>query len=492
MAAQEGQQAGGESKAIFQVDDDGDKNEKSSKTDIRELEDGKDKKAKVIPMKEGKAWHRGRLGKESNAELIMDVYKKGGSIATLPQGETVVKQEEQENFSINDENLSTEEKAKRALLKEAVDMKKENPEEEMTLGLTIPTGNRSSRVVSEDAALKEDLTQCGEEVKLDDYESMPISEFGMALMRGMGWKDGDALGGSRKGIIEPIEIRAQPDGLGLGAVPKEKSPERDRGSRRYIPKPGEEKDYREVERERIRKEAAERMGTLTVGTKVGIIGGRHRGMVGKISYMYAHEIMVRLEASEEEVTVDKKDLDRDISKAVEIRKQEQEKAAQREKERKEKEKQKGQREEERRHKPSGHHDRRKSDEHHHGKTEDVDWLRPHIRVRVIDKKVKAGKYYLKKATVLDVVSRGVCTIMMDDDRRMVEDVTYKMLETVLPKTGGYVLFVSGKFKGQRGKLLAKDKDREIANVQLMSSMQVEAVPMDSIAEYVGREGDMLE
>jgi len=442
-------------------------------------------------MKEGKAWHRGRLGKESNAEQIIDMYKKGGSIAALPAGETVVKQEEPDSFAINDENLSTEEKAKRALLKEAVDMKKENPDEDMTLGLTIPTGNRSSRVLSEDAALQEDLTQCGEEVKLDDYESMPISEFGMALMRGMGWKDGEALGGSRKGIIEPVEIRAQPEGLGLGAVPKEKSPERDRGSRRYIPKPGEEKDYREIEKERIRKEAAERLGSLTVGTKVGIIGGRHRGMIGKISYMYAHEIMVRLEASEEEVTVDKKDLDRDLSKAIEIRKQEQEKAAQREKERKEQEKQKKQREEERRHKSSEHHGHGK-EEDHRKQVEDVDWLRPHIRVRVIDKKVKAGKYYLKKATILDVVSRGVCTIVMDDDRRMVEDVTSKMLETVLPKTGGYVLLVSGKFKGQRGKLLAKDRDREVANVQLMSSMQVEAVPMDSIAEYVGREGDMLE
>ena len=62
---------------------------------------------------------------------------------------------------------------------------------------------------------------------MDDYEEMPIEEFGMALMRGMGWKDGEGLGGSRKGIIEPPEIRAQPDGLGLGATPKDKSPPRE-------------------------------------------------------------------------------------------------------------------------------------------------------------------------------------------------------------------------------------------------------------------------
>jgi len=152
------------------------------------------------------------------------------------------------------------------------------------------------------------MKKCGEETKMDDYEEMPIEEFGMALMRGMGWKDGEGLGGSRKGIIEPPEIRAQPDGLGLGATPKDKSPPRE-GGRRRAPKPGEERDRREIEKERIRKEAALRTGDFQVGTKVAIVSGRHRGLVGAVSFKYAHEIMVTLAASGEEVTVDKKDLD---------------------------------------------------------------------------------------------------------------------------------------------------------------------------------------
>jgi len=40
------------------------------------------------------------------------------------------------------------------------------------------------------------------------------------------------------------------------------------------------------------------------------------------------------------------------------------------------------------------------------------WLRPHIRVRIIDKHLKGGKYYLKKARVVDVVHRGVCTLQV--------------------------------------------------------------------------------
>ncbi len=38
-----------------------------------------------------------------------------------------------------------------------------------------------------------------------------------------------------------------------------------------------------------------------VGMEVGIVSGRHRGLAGKISYSYAHEIMVTLSASGEEV-----------------------------------------------------------------------------------------------------------------------------------------------------------------------------------------------
>ena len=51
----------------------------------------------------------------------------------------------------------------------------------------------------------QDMSRCGAEARLDDYEEMPIHEFGKALMRGMGWKDGEALGGRR-----PPRRRAPP------------------------------------------------------------------------------------------------------------------------------------------------------------------------------------------------------------------------------------------------------------------------------------------
>ena len=34
----------------------------------------------------------------------------------------------------------------------------------------------------------------------DDYEEMPIAEFGKAMLRGMGWKEGNAIGKSNQGL----------------------------------------------------------------------------------------------------------------------------------------------------------------------------------------------------------------------------------------------------------------------------------------------------
>ena len=34
---------------------------------------------------------------------------------------------------------------------------------------------------------------------LDDYDDMPISQFGSAMLKGMGWKPGQAIGLNKKG-----------------------------------------------------------------------------------------------------------------------------------------------------------------------------------------------------------------------------------------------------------------------------------------------------
>ncbi|KAG0344092.1 hypothetical protein BG004_004753 [Podila humilis] len=76
-------------------------------------------------------------------------------------------------------------------------------------------------------AFQKNLEELPDEATLEDYEKVPVEEFGAALLRGMGWT-GDAKGS------EAIEFNRRPALLGLGAKPKEPEPI----TKKYI-KPGE-------------------------------------------------------------------------------------------------------------------------------------------------------------------------------------------------------------------------------------------------------------
>ena len=43
-------------------------------------------------------------------------------------------------------------------------------------------------------AFKEDVEDLPEQASMEAYESMPIEDFGAAMLRGMGWKEGEGVG----------------------------------------------------------------------------------------------------------------------------------------------------------------------------------------------------------------------------------------------------------------------------------------------------------
>lgn len=91
------------------------------------------------------------------------------------------------------------------------------------------TGNdwRSARaaVVNEDAAFKTDVASRPEMASLEDYAAVPVEEFGAALLRGMGWKEGDEVGKRRGTATKPRVVEKRPAFLGIGAKAKEEVPE---------------------------------------------------------------------------------------------------------------------------------------------------------------------------------------------------------------------------------------------------------------------------
>ncbi|CAG8657381.1 5329_t:CDS:2 [Acaulospora morrowiae] len=73
--------------------------------------------------------------------------------------------------------------------------------------------------LSETEAFQRDIANLPDEADID-YDSVPIDEFGLAMLRGMGWKPGMAIGKNQN--IKPKELyepKARPTHLGLGASP---------------------------------------------------------------------------------------------------------------------------------------------------------------------------------------------------------------------------------------------------------------------------------
>ncbi|RDB25168.1 Pre-mRNA-splicing factor spp2 [Hypsizygus marmoreus] len=105
--------------------------------------------------------------------------------------------------------------------------------------------------ISEADAYKQDVEDLPDVATLDDYARVPVSQFGAALLRGMGWKEGTAATRQPgKGMVEPYLPAARPALLGIGAKEQEvlddgrqrKAGATKRPEKRYVPLMKKEKE----------------------------------------------------------------------------------------------------------------------------------------------------------------------------------------------------------------------------------------------------------
>lgn len=179
-----------------------------------------------------------------------DTINSGPVLSGLQVGKKSrdVKQEDEPSVSLEDmgepmkieEDAETEEQlAIRAILAGAEGQNTDGPIIDI-----IPTP------VSETDAFKQDVEELPESSTLDDYARVPVSQFGAALLRGMGWKAGTAATRKPgKGLVQPYLPEARPALLGLGAKEREPLDDGDtkkggakRPERRYVPVTRKEKD----------------------------------------------------------------------------------------------------------------------------------------------------------------------------------------------------------------------------------------------------------
>ncbi|KAJ2931240.1 hypothetical protein H1R20_g5830, partial [Candolleomyces eurysporus] len=141
--------------------------------------------------------------------------------AATPDGDIVM--DEQAESGVEE---TEEQRALRAILAEANGTRDEGA---AIAAIPMP--------ISEEEAFQQDIGELPESATMADYERVPVSQFGAALLRGMGWKEGTAA--SRKpgkGLVEPYLPASRPALLGIGAKEQEVL---DDGSKRKHKKPAE-------------------------------------------------------------------------------------------------------------------------------------------------------------------------------------------------------------------------------------------------------------
>ena len=213
----------------------------------------------VIPLLKNKDWREIARKRRSAGHFLPSSTQTGkdGSVGGLGTRETInsgpvlsglqikkkvvqavldnglEKQETTDVEMVTVQDETEDQKALRAILEESTgETAREGPFIDV-----IPTP------VSEADALKQDVDNLPESASLADYGRVPVSQFGAALLRGMGWKEGTAA--SRKpgkGLVQPYLPTARPALLGIGAKEQEvyddgsgKHKKNKRPDKRYVP-----------------------------------------------------------------------------------------------------------------------------------------------------------------------------------------------------------------------------------------------------------------
>ncbi|CDS13485.1 hypothetical protein LRAMOSA05661 [Lichtheimia ramosa] len=130
------------------------------------------------------------------------------------QASTQVADTTVEDTTVEERVKTLDEQAAEALMKEAT-----QDEDETGERIVIPAKDETE-------AFREDVKTRPDEATMEDYERVPVEQFGAALLRGLGWKEGEGIGRNRKNmpLPKPFEPAKQREALlGLGATPEDAS-----------------------------------------------------------------------------------------------------------------------------------------------------------------------------------------------------------------------------------------------------------------------------
>lgn len=153
---------------------------------------------------------------QNPASFGLQIQKKTTTTATeiIENGnEQIVEQETVTTVEpVEDTPKTLEQRAIEAIIKESLGQDEEKAE-----------GPKKVIEANETLSFRDDVEHRPEETTMEDYEKIPVDEFGAALLRGLGWSEGEGIGRNRKSAPAPppAPVKQREALLGLGAKPEE-------------------------------------------------------------------------------------------------------------------------------------------------------------------------------------------------------------------------------------------------------------------------------
>ncbi len=296
------------------------------------------------------------------------------------------------------------------------------------------------------------------------YDRMPVENFGKMMLKKMGWRDEEGAGTDKKNaLLHAIEYIPRHHRLGLGATPLPNMKINGPNSKEESIKPHEKSVLQSSNYKYVDEKLAVK-AKIEIGAEVLINKGKHEGMYGRVVGLYGADaadgrskeesvqLYIELLANDQTVKVSRDEVT--IGKAGDSKEtaKKQDTASSKHKSRS--------RSKSRSKSPS-----QSSGHSHNKKKHKLRWVVANIMVRVISKSYSGGKYYNKKVRVEDVPDRRSFTVATPEGM-VLEDLRESDVETVIPGVAEDVMLVGGSHRGELGKLLMRDRKKDIVKVQM--------------------------
>ena len=278
--------------------------------------------------------------------------------------------------------------------------------------------------------------------------------FGLKMLKKMGWEKGKKIGKNPISYMSTIkEIKKRKKGLGLGADNKQAIKNADENNK-------EKKINTEYK----------------LFQKILVINGKHKDMKGIIKKIEEENLII--EINHKNIKIQKNHL-----KILTINNNKKEKEKYKEKThgKKIENDKKINQNNSKINQNNSQKINQNNPKNNEKKSQNKFWVRNDLKIRVRSKKFKNGIYYLKKGSILDMYD-GSITLLIDNN--IVKGFKEKYLETLLPKIGGDVLVVKGRWENKIGKLMKRDKKKNKVVVFLGDIQNLVSLTQNEVCGFI--------